>query len=278
MSVIAAYAVPHPPLLIPAVGGNKDTEVLTTERAFQEVARRSAELEPETLVIFSPHATLYSDYFHVSPGAGARGDFSSFGAPQAVYSVAYDEEFVAALAKALAQKDIPGGTQGERNPALDHGTMVPLHFFGTAAGDEGGAGRGVKVVRVGLSGLSKEMHYAFGKAVAEVSSALGRKTVVIGSGDLSHKLLASGPYGYAPEGPEFDKELCACLASGNFELMMQIDEELSEAAAECGLRSFIMMAGALEASDATFTPELLSYEGPFGVGYAVAAYGVKEDE
>ncbi|MDR1087914.1 MAG: AmmeMemoRadiSam system protein A [Coriobacteriales bacterium] len=268
MSILAAFAVPHPPLLIPGVGGDSRLQVQKTENAYREVAARSAALSPETLVFFSPHATLYYDYFHISPGSGAQGDFGSYGS-QAHYAVAYDEEFVAALETLLAEEGIPGGTQGEREPTLDHGVMVPLHFFGEAAGDPGGAGTGVRIVRVGLSGLSRQLHREFGTAVARTSEALGRKTVIVASGDLSHKLLASGPYGYAPEGPEFDRQLCAALADGSVAEMLAIDEYLAEAAAECGLRSFIMMGGALEGLE--YEPELLSYEGPFGVGYAVAA-------
>ena len=43
-------------------------------------------------------------------------------------------------------------------------------------------------------------------------------------------------------------------------------------AAECGLKSFIIMAGALDRKDVL--PKLLSYEAPFGVGYAVASFEV----
>jgi hypothetical protein len=45
---------------------------------------------------------------------------------------------------------------------------------------------------------------------------------------------------------------------------------LNEAAAACGTGSFQIMAGALDG--VSVKPELLSYEGPFGVGYAVAAF------
>lgn len=276
MGILAAFAVPHPPLLIPAIGRAQREQVLKTKQAYEEVAQRSAALEPETLVFFSPHASLYTDYFHISPGTAAQGDFSVFGDPEDAYRVSYDQEFVSLLEAELVKAGIAGGTQGERDPSLDHGVMVPLHFFGEAASDLGGAGKGVRVVRIGLSGLSRETHREFGTIVARVAESLDRRTVVVASGDLSHKLLASGPYGYVPEGPAFDKEMCAALASGSVASMIAIDEELSEAAAECGLRSFIMMGGVLENSD--FSAELLSYEGPFGVGYAVAAYVVSSVE
>ncbi len=276
MGILAAYAVPHPPLLIPGVGGKSHLQVQKTEGAYREVAARSAALKPETLVIFSPHAPSYYDYFHISPGTGARGDFGSFGVSQAVYSVKYDQEFVASLETVLSERDIPGGTAGERDMTLDHGVMVPLHFFGEAAGESGGAGKGVRIVRIGLSGLSNELHRACGKAVACVAESLDRRTVIIASGDLSHKLLATGPYGYVPEGPKLDKQICAALATGSVTELMAIDEQLSEAGADCGLRSFIMMGGALEGLK--YEPELLSYEGTFGVGYAVAAYAVVNAE
>src|SRR5699024_9381087 len=44
----------------------------------------------------------------------------------------------------------------------------------------------------------------------------------------------------------------------------------TELAAECGLGSFIIMAGALDGKK--IRSELLSYEGPFGVGYVLASF------
>jgi hypothetical protein len=45
------------------------------------------------------------------------------------------------------------------------------------------------------------------------------------------------------------------------------------AAGECGLRSLYALGGFL-GDEASAKPKLLSYEGPFGVGYAVASYGL----
>lgn len=57
---------------------------------------------------------------------------------------------------------------------------------------------------------------------------------------------------------------------------LKFDEDFCESAAECGLRSFIIMAGALDGK--AVKSELLSYEGPFGVGYALAAFKVLGDD
>ena len=65
MSILAAYSVPHPPLIIPAIGAGREREIAATVRAYHEAMRTAAELRPDTVVIISPHATAYDDFFHI---------------------------------------------------------------------------------------------------------------------------------------------------------------------------------------------------------------------
>ena len=92
MPIIGAFIVPHPPLVIPEVGKSDQSKVKDTINAYHEVAKRIASLKPDTIILSTPHSTLYSDYFHISPGSGAEGDFSSFGAPSVQMEVKYDED------------------------------------------------------------------------------------------------------------------------------------------------------------------------------------------
>ena len=280
MSVIAAFAVPHPPLIVPGVADGERARVGATVAAYEEVGRRIAELVPETIVLSSPHAEMYLDYLHVAGGPGARGSFAQFRAPQARYATAYDQEFVEALCEEARRRSIPAGTAGERSPELDHGTMVPLHFIQVAWRKRHGSGGDARplpaLVRMGISGLSPLDHYRMGQAVQRVADELGRRVVYVASGDLSHKLLASGPYGFAAEGPEFDADACDAFRTGDFLKLLEEEPGFCERAAECGLRSFQIMAGALDRTPVT--PELLSYEGPFGVGYGVASFEVAGPE
>ena len=57
-------------------------------------------------------------------------------------------------------------------------------------------------------------HYRFGQCIARAAQTLGRKTVLIASGDLSHKLSEDGPYGFASEGPVFDREVTKAMKNG----------------------------------------------------------------
>ena len=59
MAIIAAFAVPHPPLIIPAVGRGQERGIQATIDACKEVGRRVAALAPDTLVISTPHSIMY---------------------------------------------------------------------------------------------------------------------------------------------------------------------------------------------------------------------------
>ena len=84
------------------------------------------------------------------------------------------------------------------------------------------------------------------KVITRTVNELGRKVVFIASGDLSHKLLHEGPYGFTKEGPEFDKQVTEAMTNADFLAFLNFDPSFCEAAAECGLKSFIIMAGALD--------------------------------
>ena len=269
MAIVGAFAVPHPPLIIPDVGKGRERTIQATVDAYEEVGRRIAALRPETIVVSSPHTTLYRDYFLISPGSSARGSFAQYGAPRAAYSARYDTKLVDKLCAICDREGIEAGTDYERDPRLDHATMIPLHFIQKYY-------TGFELVRVGLSGYSAAEHYRLGKAIQEAAQALGRRVVYVASGDLSHKLVADGPYGYVPEGPQFDERITRDFASGDLLDVLCMDVSLAERAAECGLKSFQIMAGALDGT--AVQSELLSYEGPFGVGYGIAAFTPTGDE
>lgn len=269
MSVLAAFAVPHPPLILPEIGQGEERKIQNTIDAFRAAMRRAAELKPDTVVLTSPHAILYEDYFHISPGDTAQGDLRRFGAKDVQLEVPYDTEFVRELSRLAREENLPAGTLGGRDRELDHATLIPLRFLNEFF-------TGYRLVRIGLSGLPPLPHYRLGQCIARTAEALSRRVVFIASGDLSHKLTSDGPYGFAPEGPEFDREVTAALGSGDFSALLSFPPAFTDAAAECGLRSFQIMAGALDGK--AVASELLSYEGPFGVGYGVAAFTVTGDD
>ncbi len=265
MPMLGAILTPHPPVLLPEVGKGQEREIAATDRAMRAAAAEVARWSPDVLIVASPHTILYGDYFHIAPGNGATGTMSAFGAPQVRIEAQYDISLRDEIVRRAQSAGLEAGTLGQRDPALDHGVLIPLYFLRKAGVD-------CPIVRMGLSGFSALAHYRLGQCVSEAVEALGRHAVFVASGDLSHKLKSDGPYGFAPEGPVFDKAVTETMASGNFLQFLTMDPSLCERAAECGLRSFQMMAGALDGL--SVAPQLLSHEGTFGVGYAVALFPV----
>jgi len=263
MPILAAYMVPHPPMIVPEVGRGSEQQIEATRAAYAQVAREIASLTPETIIISSPHATMYADYFHISPGTHAEGSFARFRAPQVRFREDYDAELAKTIERLAIADGLPAGTRGQREPALDHGTMVPLYFIRQVYS-------GFRLVRVGLSGLSLEDHYRLGQLIRRVVEETGRRAIYIASGDLSHKLQAYGPYGYAPEGPQYDKRIMDVCGRAAFGELFDFDEGFCERAAECGHRSFVIMAGALDG--VSVAAEQLSHEDVTGVGYGICTF------
>ena len=130
--------------------------------------------------------------------------------------------------------------------------------------------RGRSAISRKLSGLPLTEHYAFGQIIGEAVRETGRKVVYIASGDLSHKLQEYGPYGFTPEGPEYDKRIMDVCSRGAFGEMLDFDENFCDKAAECGHRSFVIMAGVLDGL--SVEARQLCHEDVTGVGYGICTF------
>lgn len=266
MAILNAIMVPHPPLILPAVGHGEEKGIQATVSAYRTASRFIAEAAPDTIVLTTPHSVLYADWFHISPGAGASGSFAQFHAPEVRICVPYDVELADMLCRMARVEQFPAGTEGEKSPELDHATMIPLIFLKEAYG-----GRPLpSIVRIGLSGLPLTEHYRLGMMIRSAAEKLGRRISVIASGDLSHRLKEDGPYGFRVEGPAYDKRIMDVMGRAAFRELFDFPDAFCDRAGECGHRSFTIMAGCFDGQDVT--GRVLSYEGPFGVGYGVGIF------
>lgn len=149
------------------------------------------------------------------------------------------------------------------SPHPDWGFKVPLHFLAKDI-------HGIEVKTYLMDLESPEVHFNRGKELIK-SLPRAKRGALIASGDLSHRLKEEGPYGFHPEGPNFDQKLIEFLKKKDSKNFLKLDKMFPEAG-ECGLRSFSFLLGILEASGISWKPQILSYEGPFGVGYLVADF------
>ena len=266
VGIEAAIMVPHPPIIIPEIGKGQEKLIQDTIDSYKKAAKKITEIKPDTIVILSPHSVNYSDYFHISPGRSARGNFSSFGAGNVKFEINYDAQFAEELSRQAKLHDVSAGTLGERDKTLDHGTMVPLYFIREAYGDS----IECRVLRIGLSGLPLSEHYKLGVLIKKTAEILDLRVGIVASGDLSHVLKNDGPYGYREEGPVYDRLIMDIMERASFGELFDFSETFCGKAGECGHQSFVIMAGCFDGTDVN--AEKLSYEGPFGVGYGICTF------
>jgi AmmeMemoRadiSam system protein A/AmmeMemoRadiSam system protein B len=258
-SLVFAGIAPHPPIMVPEVGGDAIGEVRASIDAMATLTKRIIESKAETVVLISPHAPLEAVAFVAYDGPTLHGDFAMFRAPHAAVKAELDDELLTEITRAAAQQNLV--TLRIQKTILDHGTAVPLYFLQ----HNGWTG---KVVALGYSFLSNEEHLRFGNCIRQAIGTVNRPVAFIASGDLSHRLKRGAPAGYNPDAHLFDEEVVDAIRSCQTTRITKLDQNLRQLAGECGYRSMLVALGVAE--DSNPSCEVLSYEAPWGVGYLVA--------
>lgn len=274
MLVFAGLA-PHPPIIVPEIGGSELEKVGRTVTAMRKWAQAAASAQPEVLVFISPHGSFLRDALGYLGGRNLTGNFAAFGAPEVAFRVTNDLELGREIAAEAGKVgiEVVEVKQGFQDlyltKGLDHGIMVPLYYLREA---------GVKatLVAFGISLLPFQKLFQFGRVLGRVVAGTPRRVGLIASGDLSHRLTRDAPAGYDPQGKVFDEIIQDALRRMDTKAILNLSEELIERAGECGLRPIIMLLGALQEYQGE--SKIHSYEGPFGVGYLVAEFCVIKTE
>lgn len=275
-NILGYYLMPHPPIVIPEVGKGEEKNIERTFNACNEIGLEIANLKPETIVIITPHGTMFSDAIAISDEERITGDLRNFGVSGIKMDIAIDRDFNENLNHTCQLDGIPAATVGtallkryDYKFQLDHGAIVPLYFVNKHFNE-------YKIVHITYSLLGEMNLYRFGMNIRKIAEKLDRKIVIIASGDLSHKLKEEGPYSYSPYGEKFDAQLLEYLQEGDVSSLFKMNKTLVEEAAQCGLNSVYILLGAIEGKN--FKGDLLSYEGTFGVGYGVMKFKRGEED
>ena len=252
---------PHPPIIVPGIGSPADLEIVKkTVEAMENLAEKFAEAKPETVILISPHGPVEMNRMIINKTPLLKGDFQMFGNSKS-FEFENDLDLIQEIENICQEKNISLGSV--ENFPLDHGALVPLSYLSKNYSN-------FKLIHLAFSYLDYQTHFNFGKAIGEVIKKSDKKIAFIASGDLSHRLTLEAPAGYSPRGKEFDEKLIELIKNKNVEGILNLDQDLIEQAGECGLRSIIILLGAL--SGLNYQPKILSYQGPFGVGYLVAEF------
>lgn len=258
-SLVFAAIAPHPPIMVPEVGGEAIGEVRGSIEAMAELTRRIINSGARTVILVSPHAPLDPTAFVAYSDPLLRGHFSDFRAPETTVEAQLDEKLLISIAECAEADNFEIRYLKDR--VLDHGTAVPLYFL------QRYGWRG-SVVALGYSFLGNEEHLQFGQSIRKAVEKVGRPAAFVASGDLSHRLRPEAPAGYNSIAHLFDEEVVEAIRTNRPEKIIHIDQELRRMAGECGYRSMLVLLGSAE--KLSFSCDVLNYEAPFGVGYLVA--------
>jgi len=262
MSLVFAALTPHPPLLIPSVGREEIKQVEKTKIAMEKLEEELYLAKPDIILVISPHGTIFEDAFTLNACPEMTLDFKKFGDLTEEIKFRGDTFFATTIRSEATPKM---AVTMISEPNLDHGVGVPLFYLTKHLPN-------VSILPIGYCALDLKTHWEFGSLIKDQIMNTNKRVAVIASGDLSHALKTDAPAGYNAAGSEFDEHIRQLLASGNSAGIMQIDPKLADNAAECGLRSLVIMLGILK--DLNVRYQELAYEAPFGVGYLTANFGV----
>jgi len=261
MSLVFAAIAPHPPMLIPSIGKDTIKKVEKTKKALEKLEEDLYLSSPDVILIISPHGSFFKDAFTIHHAVEYETDFREFGDLATRAKFHGETNLTYQIREATKGSSIPATMISEKN--IDHGSAVPLIYLTAHLPN-------VKIVPIGFCDLDWKTHTDFGYVIKEQIMNTNKRVAVIASGDLSHALNNESPAGFNAAGSEFDKKIQELLENHNVAGMLQLDQKFTKDAAECGLRSFLILMGILRGVDYDY--KNYSYEGPFGVGYLVANF------
>jgi MEMO1 family protein len=258
--IVFSAICPHPPILIPNIGKDNLNKIKDTVNALKKLEEELYASKPEVIVIISPHGELIPDAFCLNLNSHYEANFEEFG--DFTTKLEFKSSPLLALnLKERVENQLPLVLSSMDH--LDHGVAVPLFYLTKHL-------KNIEIIPICYSLLNYEKHFLFGQLLKKELVKSQRRVAIISSGDLSHALTKDAPAGFSPHGAEFDNKFIALLKRKDYRGILKMDPKLVEKAAECGLRSHIVLLGIIE--EYKYEVEVLSYEGPFGVGYLVANF------
>ena len=274
--LVFACIAPHGALIIPALAGETGQKALATRAAMEELGRRMAASQPETVVLITPHGYRVDGVFSLLNNRRVRGELGpemagNENSISLVFEV--DKELNAAIIDAAHALEVPVTRIGYAVPddpayplPIDWGASVPLWFLGGMFYPQ----PKVVIACPDRGNMPWELFPPFGKAIRQAAESTGRRVALIASADLGHAHDKDGPYGFDPTSAEFDAATIEAVKDQDLGRLLTFDQDWLKRAATDAYGQILNLHGAIEGTD--FRGELLSYEVPTYFGMMCVAY------
>lgn len=270
--VLAAKITHVPSMYLSELDGpHKDCRKLAIE-GHEEIARRCASADVDTIVVFDTHWLVNSGY-HINNAPHFEGIYTSNELPHFINNMAYQYDGNTELGKLIAETATEMGVHTRAHDAtslnLEYGTLVPMRYMNQD--------RRFKVVSVSAlcTVHNLEDSALLGAAVRRAIEQKYRgKVAILASGSLSHRFAQNGKADeflhkvWSPFLQEMDARVVQMWQQGEW---AEFVEMLPEYADKCHGEGFMhdtaMLLGALGWDQYTGKAEVITpYFGSSGTG------------
>ncbi len=274
--LIFACIAPHGSMIIPLLGEKGAEKALATRAALEELGRRVAAAQPETLVVITPHGHRVDGCFSLLNNRRVQGTLGpepesnghsftlTFEVDKELNAAIVEEAHALAVPTVCLSYAVPDETQFWQ--PLDWGALVPLWFLGAPLDPQ----PRVVIACPDRANMPWELSAPFGLSIRKAAQTLNRRIAFVASADLGHAHDAQGPYGYDIASQEFDTALVDAVKAQDLARLLSFDLDRLKRASTDSYGQILNLHGAIEGLN--FKGELLSYEVPTYFGMICVAY------
>jgi aromatic ring-opening dioxygenase LigB subunit len=273
MVISAIFIVPHGALILDALPSHKDGRY-ELNKAMMQVATQISELNPDVILVTSPHGISLSDDFGIYFNESAHGTAEWEGKYQDFQVDAeIDLKFAEELYDHLVNHHLPVNkitaySRGEPI-LLRWGESVPLWFLRDIP-DTKFVFFSQPQKRYDPTLCFQSEATEFGKHIGNFISKHKKHVVVLISADLAHTHQQGGPYGFYEKAEKVDHLLENWIrSSDSFEITSESFDYIKQALC-CGYIGFLILQGII--IDKNFSRQILARFAPTYYGMMVASF------
>lgn len=263
MALVFAAILPHSPLFIPSIGKENTGTLAKTIEAMKDVTKRLIAAKPETIIILSNHPIGVSNNLKsLTFNIHSRYDvnFEEFGEYGMRLNIPGDIAMAHHLKRrfdTLREKYTITISSQEK---LDGSISATLFCLLKSPFN-------VKLVPINDTIEDGRPEFIIGERLRRPIYQEKTRIALVASLNLSHRLNELSPAGYSAKAKIFDQRVLEAILKKHPLIMARFKKETLLEVRECALRPLMLLFGIVK--NTHYTPEILSYESPFGIGHAV---------
>lgn len=260
--IIVAGIVPHTPLLLPTVGKDVADALMQTSGAIEKLKESFSAQNPETVILIKTpeRGRRRRTVFQIQLPQNYHVDLSEFGDLVTQGIFACDTVLGTELKNAARSAHVPLTYTGEEK--LEYTASVPLlSLFGTQK---------IKTIVIQPPDTDGAALYAFGGALTSALQESQKRVVCIAAGDCAHCVRKGKKESHEQICLPFDYMFLDALKKKSADALLAMRREEISRLNACAVQPSLVLRGIIDSL--SWNAHLLSYEAPFGVGYAVLEY------